>query len=80
MEQCPKYSARYFKDNNRMVIEHKFQRMPEKVVAWSDTDHAGCKRARSSTSGGVVMLGGHCAKTHSQTQETIGVGHEKFAG
>ena len=29
--------ARYLKDNNdkRVVIEHKFQKMPEKVVAWS---------------------------------------------
>ena len=41
--------ARYFKDNERVVIEYKFQRMPEKVVAWSDTNLAGCKGARRST-------------------------------
>ena len=69
MEQRRK--TRYLKDNKRVVIECKFQRMPEKVVVWSDTDFAGCKRTRRSTSGGVVMLGGHCVKTYSQTQETI---------
>jgi hypothetical protein len=41
--------ARYRKENNMVVIEYKFHRMPEKVVAWSDTDFAGCKRARRST-------------------------------
>ena len=77
-----KRSARQLKDNKRVVIEYKFQRMPEKVVAWSDTDFAGCKRARRSTSGGVVMLGGHCVKTYSQTQETIALssGESEFYG
>ncbi len=26
--------ARYLKDNKRMVIEHKANKLPEKVVAW----------------------------------------------
>ena len=74
--------ARCLKDNKRVVIEYKFQRMPEKVVAWLDTDFAGCERARWSTSGGVVMLGGHCVKTYSQTQETIALssGESEFYG
>ena len=54
-----------------MAIEYKFQRLPEKVVVWSDTDFAGRKRTRRSTSGGVVMFRNHCIKTYSQTQETI---------
>jgi hypothetical protein len=74
--------ARYLKDNKRMVIEYKFQKLPEKVVVWSDTDFAGCKRTRRSTSGGVVMFGSHCIKTYSQTQETIAVssGESEFYG
>ena len=74
--------ARYLKDNKRMVIEYKFQKMPEKVVVWSDTDFAGCKRTRRSTSGGVVMFGNHCIKTYSQTQETIALssGESEFYG
>ena len=74
--------ARYLKDNKRMVIEYKFQKLPEKVVVWSDTDFAGCKRTRRSTSGGVVMFGSHCIKTYSQTQETIALssGESEFYG
>jgi hypothetical protein len=63
--------ARYLEDNKGVVIEHRFQRMPEKVVVWPDTDFAGCKRTRGSVSGSVVMLGNHCVTMHSQTQETI---------
>ncbi len=35
--------ARYLKDNRRMVTEYNFHKLPEKVVAWSDADLAGCK-------------------------------------
>ncbi len=62
---------RYLKDNKRAVIEYKIQKLPERVVVWSDTDFARCKRTRRSTSEGVVMSGGLCIKTYSQTQETI---------
>ena len=74
--------ARYLKANKRVVVEYKFQKLPEKVVVWSDTDFAGCKRTRRSTSGGVVMFGSHCIKTYSQTQETIALssGESEFYG
>ncbi len=62
--------ARYLKDNMRMVIECHFQRMPEKVVVWSDTEFAGRERAGRSISGGMGMFGTRCIKTHSQMQET----------
>ncbi len=70
------------KDNKRMVIEHKLQKLPEKVAAWSDADFAGCKRTRRSTAGGVVTFGSHCIKTYSQTQETIALssGESEFYG
>ena len=65
-----------------MVIEYNFQRMPEKVVVWRGTDFAGYKRARGSTSGGVVMFGNHCIKTYNQMQETIALssGDSEFYG
>ncbi len=74
--------ARYLKDNKRMVVEHKLQKMPEKVVVWSDTDFAGRKRTRRSTSGGVVMFGNRCIKTYNQTQKTIAFscGESEFYG
>ncbi len=63
--------ARYLNDNKRIVIEYNFQRLPEKVVAWSDADFAGRKRTRRSASGGAAMFGNHCVKPSCQTQETI---------
>ncbi len=38
--------ARYLKDNKRVVIECKYQKLPEKAIAWSDTGSAGCMRER----------------------------------
>ncbi len=38
--------GRYLKDNMWVVLEYKLQKMPENVIAWSDTDFAGCKRIR----------------------------------
>jgi hypothetical protein len=32
--------ARYVSDSRRVVIEYKYQKLPEKVVVWSDTDFA----------------------------------------
>ncbi len=57
--------------SERVALEYEYQKLPNKVVVWSDTDPAGCGRTRRSTSGGVVLFGSHCLKTFSQTQETI---------
>ena len=38
---------------------------------WVDTDYAGCRKIRKSTSGGVVMIGGHLIKGWSVTQAVI---------
>ncbi len=38
--KCAKRLARYLKDNMRIVIEYNCQRVPDKVVAWSDADFA----------------------------------------
>ena len=59
------------KDNRRVVIKYKYQKLPWKVTVWSDSDFAGCQRTRRSTSGGVVMFGGHCLKTYASTQPLI---------
>ena len=38
---------------------------------WTDTDYAGCKVSRKSTSGGVVIWGNHVIKSWSSTQSVI---------
>ena len=43
----------------------------EKLHAFSDTDFAGCRRTRRSTSGGAILRGNHCLKAYSTTQTTI---------
>jgi len=41
------------------------------IDAWVDTDFAGCRKTRKSTSGGVLRLGEHLVKGWSQTQAII---------
>ena len=41
------------------------------MTIWIDTDYAGCKKTRKSTSGGVVMWGDHIIKSWSTTQSVI---------
>ena len=38
---------------------------------YTDSDWAGCRRSRKSTSGGAIMRGGHCIKAWSKTQALI---------
>ena len=45
--------------------------MPENLQLYVDTDFAGCRVARRSTSGGVAMWGRHCIKHWSSTQTTL---------
>ena len=37
----------------------------------ADTDFAGCAATRRSTSGGAIMLGGHCVKHWASTQTVV---------
>ena len=54
-----------------MVVQYKEQRMPDELVIWCDSDWAGCRRTRKSTSGAMCMFGKHCLKTFSRTQDGI---------
>ena len=44
---------------------------PDSIDLYVDTDFAGCKETRRSTSGGVAMVGTGCIKHYSKTQTTI---------
>ena len=63
--------GRYLKAESRLVQEFKFQDIPTKVVAWTDTDHAGCLETRKSTNGGAIQVGSHNIKTWSTTQTVV---------
>ena len=74
--------GRYLIDKRRLINEMDYQSKPGKVVVWVDTDHAGCKETRKSTTGGVIMLGAHAVKGWSVTQGVIALssGEAEFYG
>ena len=55
----------------RVVIQYTHQRCFKEVSVWTDTDFAGCRETRRSTSGGVALIGGRNVKHWSKTQSTI---------
>ena len=76
--------ARYLKGKPRIVSE--FKREPHESlrggVIFSDTDFAGCRVTRKSTSGGCILLNGHLVKHWSCTQKVIALssGEAELAG
>lgn len=63
--------VRYLVGLPRLVYTFKFQDIREYADIYSDTDFAGCKETRRSTSGGVIMIGNHTIRHWSKTQTTI---------
>ena len=56
--------------------------MPKRLEAIVDTDHAGCRRTRKSTNGGVLRHGMHTLKTWSSTQSIVALssGESEYYG
>ena len=61
----------YFKGVKRLVWDYKMQDEVETLDVYTDSDWAGCRRSRKSTSGGAIMCGSHCLKAWSKTQALI---------
>ena len=61
----------FVKKYPRVVQLFRHQRMPVKITATVDPDHAKCKSTRKSTSGGLIRLGAHTLKHWSSTQSVI---------
>ena len=74
--------GRYLVGEGRLVQRYEYQDMPPHIEVWTDTDFAGCKRTRKSTSGGLVMWGRSCVKSWSKTQDTVALssGEAEFYG
>ena len=68
-----KKMARYLKAHPRMIVEFKYQQMPQHLTVRVDTDYAGCKRTRRSTNGGMIMLGNHLIKNWATTQTVVAI-------
>ena len=62
--------ARYLAGRPRAVWRYDWQDMVD-VQAYSDSDFAGCRRTARSTSGGVILRGGHHLKSWSATQKKV---------
>ena len=65
--------GRYLVGRPRLLYDYKFSKtgIPDVIEVYSDTDFAGCKESRRSTSGGAMTIGGHCIKHWSKTQTTV---------
>ena len=63
--------ARYLRHRPRCVLWYAYQGTPSEVTCFTDSDWAGCKRTRRSTSGGCMMWGSHPVKMWSRTQALV---------
>ena len=63
--------GRYLLGNPRVILQFESQFQPSSITVYSDSDFAGCKRTRKSTSGFIIMHGNHCIRTGSKTQSLI---------
>ena len=63
--------GRYLIESGRTVMRYDWQGHEHEVTGYSDSDWAGCRATRESTSGGAIMVGGHFLKGWSRTQNHI---------
>merc|ERR1711873_189879 len=62
--------GRYLLGRERVVWEYPWKDGHGGWKVYTDSDWAGDLETRKSTSGGILMLGGHCMKTWSVTQSS----------
>ena len=62
--------GRYLVGKPRMILKYRYQK-PCDIMAYADSDWAGCVRTRRSTSAGLIMLGDHFIKSWSSTQQLV---------
>ena len=55
--------ARYLVGNMRMIQQFAWQDTPESLRTFTDSDWAGDRATRKSTSGGAITWGGHTLKS-----------------
>ena len=63
--------CKYLLHRPRATLFYKFQYEPIELTIFSDTDWAGCRATRKSTSGGVILQGSHYIKSWSRQQTLV---------
>ena len=63
--------GQYSKGKPRLIWRYAMQKLCFNLDVFTDSDWAGCRKSRKSTSRGAIMLGRHCLKTWSKTQALI---------
>ena len=63
--------ARYLKRERQWGQVFKYGKTVEEVTTFTDSDWAGCKETRKSSSAGAVMLGEHTLKAYTRKQKII---------
>ena len=63
--------GQFLKERPRTVWKFDWQNRQPIMDVFGDSNWAGCKRTRKSTSGGAIKIGSHCIKTWSKTQGLI---------
>ena len=63
--------GRYLLGRPRSVQLFRWQPLPTTLDVFSDSDWAGDRKTRKSTSAGCVMMGGHALKSWSKRQQVI---------
>ena len=63
--------GRYLLDSPWVVYDFQWGSVGDQLVVYADTDFAGCRAARRSTSGGCALWGGKLVKHWSTTQKAI---------
>ena len=66
-----KRAVLYLLSHERQVLQFPRQSAPLFLTAYSDSDHAGCKDSRKSTSAHVLFHGAHCLRASSGTQKLV---------
>ena len=61
----------------RMVHSYRWQDEPSSLTVYSDSDWAGCRESRKSTSGACFFHGQHLIKACSKTQANIALSSAK---
>ena len=63
--------VRYLKRERQWGQMFKYWKPFEELTVFTDSDWAGCKETRTSSSAGVLMLGGHTLKACTRKQKVI---------